>query len=110
MNRLTKFIIAIFLLSSFMFFSCADSNPQNKIIKDSDIIAKAMTLKGYDIRFVSNHTYIIVQIPAASCYGEGTWNIENNKINLSANDSRCETGQNLEGTYSYSDFQFQYKD
>lgn len=100
----------ILILFTIQFFSCnsnsANSNKNTKStisISDDDIIAKAWFIGGaYSITFMSDHTYKIVLNQTSSCYGEGKWFIENNKINLGANDSRCETGRNLQGLYSYS--------
>lgn len=108
MKKTTNYFL-LFLFTS-QFFSCTSNTTNSKnnnsniiSISDDDIIAKAWFIGGaYSITFMSDHTYKIVLNQTSSCYGEGKWFIENNKINLGANDSRCETGRNLQGLYSYS--------
>lgn len=111
MNKIENLFVTAVLMA-FTLTSCNSSDGSKKRIQDSDIIAKAWIISGgYSIGFRSNHTYKISTLYyPTSCYGEGTWSIENNQIILGKNDSNCETAQNLKGSHPFSDLTAMYKD
>jgi len=95
MKKIMTFFGAI-LIASTLLISCADS------VNKKDLVGKTFDLDTFHrIEFKSATRYWIYQKPL-SCGGEGNWSIQNNKIILGPNDSNCESTQEMEGTYEYS--------
>lgn len=72
-------------------------------LKEEDLIGKTFDLDTYHrIQFKTSTRYWIYQKPL-SCGGEGNWSIQDEKIVLGPNDSRCESTRGKNGSYTFSE-------
>jgi len=96
MKKGTTFFFAL-LATLITICSCGTS--------EKDLIGKEFDMKdGYHvIEFTSSTSYSIYQKPH-SCGGNGSWSFKDGKVILGPNNSNCSSTQEIEGTYSVSDF------
>lgn len=69
-----------------------------------DFVGRTFDLDSYHrIEFKTESRYWIYQKPL-NCGGDGNWSIQNDKIILGLNDSRCESTSKINGAYEMSNF------
>jgi len=93
-KAMTMFGVIVF--ASTILISCAGG------VTEEDLVGNTFDLDTFHrIKFKSSTRYWIYQRPL-NCGGEGNWSIQNGKIILGPNDSRCESTRGMTGTYEYS--------
>ena len=84
--------------------SCGEDSTMEREKTAQDFVGKTFEIDAYHmIEFKTESSYWIYQ-KQLSCGGDGYWSIENGKILLGPNDSRCESTRKIQGSFEMSKF------